>query len=77
MKLSIVIPAHNEEVSITDKVQAVTRTLDEIDIDYELIVVNDNSTDATTSRVEYLQAENSRIRLIHNTPPNGFGFAVR
>jgi len=56
MKLSIVIPAHNEEVSITDTVQAVTRTLDEIDIDYELIVVNDNSTDATTSRVEYLQA---------------------
>ena len=77
MKLSIVIPAHNEEGSITDTVQAVTRTLDEIDIDYDLIVVNDNSTDATTSRVEYLQAENSRIRLIHNTPPNGFGYAVR
>jgi len=56
MKLSIVIPAHNEEGSITDTVQAVTRTLDEIDIDYELIVVNDNCTDATTSRVEYLQA---------------------
>lgn len=77
MKLSIVIPAHNEEGSITDTVQAIVPRLDTAHIDYELIIVNDNSTDATTDLVERLQAENDRIRLVHNTPPNGFGFAVR
>lgn len=77
MKLSIVIPAHNEEGSITDTVQAITVTLDGMHVNYELIIVNDNSTDGTTARVEQLQIENSHIRLVHNTPPNGFGFAVR
>jgi dolichol-phosphate mannosyltransferase len=77
MNLSIVIPAYNEEGSITQTVQTITRTLDGINVDYELIIVDDNSTDTTSAHVEKLQTENGRIRLIHNTPPNGFGFAVR
>ena len=77
MKLSIVIPAHNEEGNITNTVQAICDRLHEATIDYEVVIVNDNSTDQTALMVEALQADNDKIRLVHNTPPNGFGFAVR
>jgi dolichol-phosphate mannosyltransferase len=70
MKLSLVIPAYNEEASIADTVNAFHDELAREKIDHEILVVNDNSKDGTE---KVLKALERRI----NTPPNGFGFAVR
>ena len=43
MKLSIIIPAHNEEGSIRTAVTRLARTLNTEKIDYEILVVNDNA----------------------------------
>ena len=45
--LSIVIPAHNEEGHIAATVQGLAETLQRADICYEIVVINDNSSDAT------------------------------
>jgi dolichol-phosphate mannosyltransferase len=75
--LSVVIPACNEEGHIADTVERVSAALDEANIRYEILVVNDNSLDQTENIVRALSRSNPTIRCVNNDPPNGFGFAVR
>jgi len=77
MKLSVVIPAHNEAASIRETTQAFHKELKNEQIAHEILVINDNSTDATEKILKQLHQEYPEIRYLNNTPPNGFGFAVR
>ncbi|TRT81140.1 MAG: glycosyltransferase [Microcystis sp. M_OC_Ca_00000000_S217Cul] len=75
--LSIVIPAYNEEDCIESTTQLISERLERDKIDYEILVVNDNSKDNTEAVLQKINQENPRIRYINNYYPNGFGFAVR
>jgi dolichol-phosphate mannosyltransferase len=75
--LSVVIPAHNEEGQIAETVQGLASALREAGIDYEVLVINDNSTDGTERILASLCRADSGVRYVNNLPPNGFGFAVR
>ncbi|NDE16775.1 glycosyltransferase, partial [bacterium] len=77
MKLSVVIPAHNEEGCIQGTLDALANELDREKIDHEILVINDNSRDGTEDILKRMSGANPRIRYINNRPPNGFGFAVR
>jgi dolichol-phosphate mannosyltransferase len=77
MKLSIVIPALNEEECIADTLRGIAGSLQTAGIPYELIVVDDGSSDGTAGVVNRFSAENPRIRLVVNTGRHGFGMAVR
>jgi dolichol-phosphate mannosyltransferase len=77
MKLSLVIPAYNEEASIADTVNAFHDELAREKIDHEILVVNDNSKDGTEKVLKALERRIKQLRHVNNTPPNGFGFAVR
>ena len=48
MKLSIIIPAYNEEASISETIEAIEIAFNHIKIDYEILVINDNSKDNTS-----------------------------
>jgi len=76
-KLSVVIPAHNEEGHIEKTVRAFHEELEKEHINHEILVVNDNSKDGTEEILKKMSAENHEIRYVNNSPPNGFGFAVR
>lgn len=75
--LSVVVPAHNEEGHIAETVQAIYAALSAAAIHHEILVINDNSSDRTEVILQELQASIPTLRYINNTPPNGFGFAVR
>jgi dolichol-phosphate mannosyltransferase len=77
VRLSVVIPAHNEEGSIAKTVEGVTRALDGEGIPYEILVVDDASRDMTRQVVERLSAANPRVRYLRSHYPRGFGFTVR
>ena len=77
MKLSIVMPARNEEDSIAQAIQDIVAELAKEKIEYELMVVNDNSSDNTRQIVESLMNINSNIKLINRKSSNGFGRAVK
>lgn len=77
MKLSIVIPAHNEEGCIEGTIRALHEELSEERIEHEILVVNDNSSDTTEQILISLQQEIPALNYVNNTPPHGFGFAVR
>jgi dolichol-phosphate mannosyltransferase len=75
--LSVVIPAHNEEGRIEATVREFAAALQAAGIPHEILVVNDNSKDATEAVLQRTQRDVPALRYINNTPPNGFGFAVR
>jgi dolichol-phosphate mannosyltransferase len=77
VKLSVVIPAHDEEGSIGPTLRALGAELDAAGIDYELLVIDDASRDRTAEVVAHVAEENARIRCVRSHYPNGYGFAVR
>ena len=77
MKLSIVIPARNEEGNIRTTVVNLRDYLDSVSIsDLEILVVDDGSTDRTHELVMAEHLKDSRIRVIRNTGRHGYGRAV-
>ncbi|MGD0434924.1 MAG: glycosyltransferase family 2 protein [Bryobacteraceae bacterium] len=77
MKLSIVIPAKNEEGSIAATLGDITDTLSAQHIVFEVVVVDDHSTDATARIVEDMAARQPGILLVPNPDRTGYGMAVR
>lgn len=77
MKLSVVIPAHNEEGSIEATLRALHAELVKEGIEHELVVVNDHSRDGTGRILAALAREIPQLRALDNEGPGGFGHAVR
>ena len=75
MKLSIIVPAHNEEDNIIDVIEKIESAVS--GIDYELLVVNDHSADQTALRVEEMRHKYGNLRLVDNTAEKGFANAIR
>jgi glycosyltransferase involved in cell wall biosynthesis len=63
-ELSIVIPVHNESPNIKPLYEELTETLSRYGRAYELIIVDDGSTDDSFERLAALQANDSRLRVI-------------
>jgi glycosyltransferase involved in cell wall biosynthesis len=74
--LSIILPAHNEEVAIGETVCSVRDVVTAWTQDFEIIVVNDGSKDRTRAIVESLIADDARIRLINHAQNQGYGAAL-
>jgi dolichol-phosphate mannosyltransferase len=77
MKLSVVIPAHNEEGAIGTTVQSAIAVLEREGIEHEIVVVDDASGDRTPELVTELAQRYGRVRYQRSPYPKGFGFAVR
>ncbi len=77
MKLSVVIPVHNEEGCIRETVTDLHDALKSSDINHEILVVNDHSDDQTRLVLSSLQRDVPTLRFIDNDSPCGFGLAVR
>ena len=77
MKLSVVIPAHNEEGSIAPTVEGVVERLEAEGIEHDVLVIDDASTDRTRAVVEEIGERHPQVRCHTSQHPPGFGFAVR
>ena len=73
--LSIFLPAYNESENISKSVNALIKSIPE-NIIYELIVVDDGSTDSTPQIVRNLIRNNDKIRLIRHRKNMGYGSAI-
>lgn len=77
LRLSVVIPAHDEAEGIADTVTALAVTLTAERIPHEILVVDDASTDGTAAVVCEVSTRYPSVRCIRSHLPPGFGHAVR
>jgi dolichol-phosphate mannosyltransferase len=77
VKLSVVIPARNEAGNIGPTVDGICERLRREAVDYEIVVVDDGSTDATPAEIRARAQADGGVRLVVNDGPHGFGLAVR
>jgi dolichol-phosphate mannosyltransferase len=77
VKLSVIIPARNEAAVIEPTLEAILARLGDAAVDFELLVVDDGSSDGTAAVVEGVGARDARVRCISNDGAHGFGHAVR
>ena len=73
--ISVVVPAYNEAAGIVPTVEAIASHLGTLGRSYELLLVDNASTDGTAELVERIGDE--RIRVLINDSNRGKGFSVR
>ena len=73
MKLSIIIPCFNEEKTIYEVIKKI---LKQVEINKEIIIVNDGSTDKTLNKIKKILDEGIKINLINHEYNMGKGAAL-
>jgi dolichol-phosphate mannosyltransferase len=77
MRLSVVVPARNEVDNIATCIESIRGALSAEAIPYDIVIVDDGSSDGTADIVRSFAAADPGVRLVSNGPPHGFGRAVR
>ena len=77
ISLSVVVPALNEERALAGVLTGLCEALSRTGSDWEIIVVNDGSTDRTGEIAMSLAATDPHIRVLHHAHPAGIGFSFR
>jgi glycosyltransferase involved in cell wall biosynthesis len=75
--LSVFFPAYNEQDIIAKTVENATRAVSRFVDDYEVIVVDDGSSDKTAAVVEDLARRDPHVRLVRHDVNRGYGAALR
>lgn len=76
ISISIFFPTYNEEDSISRAVREAEAVLKNITDTYEVIIVDDGSTDSTPSIAERLAVENAKVRVVRHYRNQGYGAAL-
>src|SRR3954471_13743722 len=79
ISITIFFPAYNEQDNLASAVEDALRVAEESPYigDYEIVIINDGSTDATQAIAERLAAENERVRVIDHDQNRGYGSALK
>lgn len=77
MKLSVIIPAYNEEKNIKNTLESIYNYLSERNIEHEIIVVTDGSKDRTNDIVRSMIGQIPDLQLVEFKTNKGKGYAVR
>lgn len=76
-ELSVFFPAYNEEANIKTTITKALKILSKVAKKWEIVVVNDGSTDQTGKIIEGMIEKEKKIRMITHTPNRGYGAALK
>ncbi|MCP8309080.1 MAG: glycosyltransferase family 2 protein [archaeon] len=76
-KLSVIMPAYNEEKHIEGAIEAAVKVLEEIGLNYEIIAVNDGSSDRTAKKVLECAKKHNAVNLVSYNENRGKGYAIK
>jgi glycosyltransferase involved in cell wall biosynthesis len=75
--ISAFFPAYNDSGTIASMVLSAMLVLERLTDDYEIIIVDDGSTDHTGQIADRLAADYEQVRVIHHPANRGYGGALR
>ncbi len=75
--VSAVLPICNEDGAIREVIECLVNTLATVLAEFEIIAVDDGSTDETATILRTLAAENGNVRVVGHAVNEGYGSAVR
>ena len=75
--LSLIMPGLNEEASLEGAVVRCVKALEALGRDYEIILINDGSSDDTGQIADRLARENPHIRALHNERNLNYGVSLQ
>jgi glycosyltransferase involved in cell wall biosynthesis len=75
--ISVFFPCYNEEGNLRRVYESASEMLKRMQMDYEIILVNDGSTDGTASIANAIAADDPRVRAIHHPANLGYGSALQ
>lgn len=73
--LTVVIPAYNEQGAIRETIESISKILKSYTDLYEIIVVNDGSTDDTSATLSQIKLDN--LTVINSKRNTGYGFSLK
>ncbi|MBM4293852.1 MAG: glycosyltransferase family 2 protein [Deltaproteobacteria bacterium] len=76
MLLSVVLPCLNEEIGLKETQRRLTEALNQIHLDYEIIYVDDGSTDNTVKVLKEIQLADPRVRVVSLSRNYGHQVAI-
>ncbi len=74
-RVSLIVPAYNEEKVIRESVKALQDILEALPVDFEIIISEDGSTDRTLEIAKSMESEN--VRVVHNEERMGKGASIK
>jgi glycosyltransferase involved in cell wall biosynthesis len=77
VSITVFFPCHNEQDNVVRVVNQAIDLLEDLRADYEVIIVNDGSTDATGRIADEIAASESRVRVVHHPRNLGYGAALQ
>jgi glycosyltransferase involved in cell wall biosynthesis len=75
--ISAVLPAFNEAANLSQVTARTIEALEDTVPDFEIIIVDDGSKDATSRLADGLAARDARVRVVHHAQRHGYGAALR
>jgi glycosyltransferase involved in cell wall biosynthesis len=77
VSISVFFPCYNEQANIKRTARQAVEVLEKLNADYELIIVDDGSFDATGQIADEIAADNKRVKVIHHPANRGYGAALQ
>jgi glycosyltransferase involved in cell wall biosynthesis len=77
VSISVFFPCYNEQDNITRVVEQALTVLEKLKADFEVIIVNDGSSDGTGQIADELAGQKDRVKVVHHRTNLGYGAALQ
>jgi len=77
VSISVFLPCYNEQANVARTAEQALSVLNKLGVDYELIIVNDGSSDQTGPIAEEIAARNEKVKVVHHPTNLGYGAALQ
>jgi len=77
LSISVFLPCYNEQDNVERTTKQAISVLERLGADYEVIIVNDGSSDNTGQVAQRLASENNRVKVVNHSTNLGYGAALQ
>ncbi len=77
ISISVFFPCYNEQDNVARTAERAIAVLEKLNADYEAVIVDDGSKDATGQIADKIAARNKRVRVVHHPTNLGYGAALQ